>query len=42
VGRVVGFGLDQLHSAGFRGVRLGRFKSKTKSLIYFFFSKFNL
>jgi hypothetical protein len=36
VGRVVGFGLDQLHSAGFRGVCLGRFKSKTKSLIYFF------
>jgi hypothetical protein len=31
VGRVVSFELAQLHSADFRGVRLGRFKSKTKS-----------
>jgi len=32
VGRVVSFELAQLHSADFRGVRLGRFKSKTKSV----------
>jgi hypothetical protein len=30
VSRVVGFGLDQLPSMGFRGVRLGRFLSKPK------------
>jgi hypothetical protein len=30
VGQVIGFGLDQLPSAGFRGVRLGRFLSKPK------------
>jgi hypothetical protein len=30
VGRVVDYGLDQLHIVGFKGVRLGQFTSKLK------------